>query len=87
MSWIIDVNTLCRSVPSMVKYAFSPAAGFPPPPSDSFPRARNFFSFHMRVKVGSCIKLNNWNPLPAPGFIALLFPNFPLPLLLYPNKT
>ncbi|RGN67690.1 hypothetical protein DXB60_01505 [Bacteroides fragilis] len=59
---------------------------FPPPPAfppDSLPRARGFFSFHMRVKVGSCIKLNNWNPLPAPG----LFPNFPLPLLLYPNKT
>lgn len=86
MSWIIDVNTLCRSVLSMVKYAFSPAAGFPPPLGFVSARTR-FFSFHMRVKVGSCIKLNNWNPLPAPGFVALLFPNFPLPLLLYPNKT
>lgn len=84
MSWIIDVNTLCHSVPSVVKYAFSPAAGFSP---DSLPCACGFSSSRTWVKAGSCVKLNNWNPLPAPGFIALLFPNFPLPLLLYPNKT
>lgn len=45
MSWIIDVNTLCRSVPSVVKYAFSPAAGFSPGFASA--RMRIFFVPHV----------------------------------------